>query len=250
MVRESTSSRETPPAVTSALRKPIVPATGMSSRLTVLHEPPPLGLRDFAQRQLGRRSAEHHHGFAHAVRQPGVEQRGGVPLARGGLLACQEIVQFCLGQCRQQVAPQPQRRGPRVAAHQVADVQNRRARDAEVSKQQGRTIAGQGGRRKSSRRRFRFLDVLTRRLPPSPFVNHLNRDIGQRDPLQFQHPGCMAGDWHKRRVRSDNAMAQRGRPAVSVTGGSATRIRLPSGRQHDLFRFDRALGCSQLEELV
>ena len=41
-----------------------------------------------------------------------------------------------------------------------------------------------------------------------------------------------------------------GRPAVSVAGGSAARIRLPAGGQHDLFRFDRSLGRSQLEALV
>ncbi len=231
MVRESTSASATPPAVTSALRKPIVPAMGMSNCLAV---------RARSCRSVRLSSAARRSGVRPACSAIASASRCGsrwarIPTARRFPAVWHSSCKtrssdswFTSGRKSQRSSKEL---GPRVAADGPAHVEHRRAGDAEMGEQDRAALPGQ------ARRPPRII----RRL------QHAHARVRNRNSLEGQNRGGVRGDGHQRRVRRDDRVAQGGRPAVSVAAGAASRIGPAAGGQDDRLGQEGLLRGDDLE---
>ena len=151
-------------------------------------------------------------------------RRGHAPLAGRGTARGQQRVQFLL---RATSGSRSQRStsvvGLRMAADGVADVQHDRPRDAEMRKQQRPATAGQ------HMAVIRPLDRSITRTATS----------GSVIPCRASTQGAWLVIGTRAVCGGTMRCPRRGRPAVSVAGRAAGRIRLPAGGQHDLFGLDR-----------
>ena len=227
IVCESTSSKATPPAVTSALLKPKVPLTGISNCLS----------------QATSR--------CRSLRETSAARRSAIETRLGDDRLGQTLRHVAGRRCPGPIARLPRDMLPETRPARASALRSgsrshrstsRRGWAWPLTARLTSSAAGPVTPKWANNKRAPPLGQADRPGRAVAGLDHPHADVRQRDALQPEDPRGVGRDRHQGGPRRNDRMPKLGRPTVAIARRTAAGIRLPSGREDDGLRPQRPLG--------